>query len=121
MIELYEDELNMPDRRSSKGNQLKFKRGEYWYKADYLGYEGLAEYTVSKLLKHSTLDAGEYVDYELDLITYNGQVFNACRSIDFGFDEVEDIVSKAEQYSDEIRSRVINTIMQMRRKYGYLF
>ena len=267
MIELYEDELNMPDRRSSKGNQLKFKRGEYWYKADYLGYEGLAEYTVSKLLKHSTLDAGEYVDYELDLITYNGQVFNACRSIDFtdgwqlitlerlfkqmygiglnsmiykvpdnddrlrllvgkteeitgitgfgeymcktltidalflnedrhthnlavmtngkgdfklspifdngagllsdtsleypmtkdyielidrvkpktfcddfvkqvdiaerlygrsirfdfSFDEVEDIVNKAEQYSDEIRSRVINTIMQMRRKYGYLF
>ena len=83
MIELYENELNMPDRQSSKGNQLKFKRDKYWYKADYLGYEGLVEYTVSKLLKHSSLDETEYVDYELDLIVYNGQEFNACRSVDF--------------------------------------
>lgn len=83
MIELFEDELNMPDRQSSKGNQLKFKRDNCWYKADYLGYEGLVEYTVSKLLKHSSLDEAEYVDYELDLISYKGQVFNACRSVDF--------------------------------------
>lgn len=83
MVELFEEELNMPDRKSSKGNQLKFKRGEYWYKADHLGYEGLVEYTVSKLLAHSTLDGSEYVDYELDKISYTGQVFNACRSADF--------------------------------------
>ena len=83
MIELFETELNMPDRKSSKGNQLKFKRDDMWYKADYLGYEGLAEYTVSKLLAYSNLGKDEYVDYDLDRITYNGQVFNACKSRDF--------------------------------------
>ena len=62
MVELFENELNMPNRQSSKGNQLKFKRDNVWYKADYLGYEGLAEYTVSKLLRCSSLKAGEYVD-----------------------------------------------------------
>lgn len=83
MVELFENELNMPNRQSSKGNQLKFKRDNVWYKADYLGYEGLAEYTVSKLLRCSSLKAGEYVDYDLDQISYNGQLFNACRSNDF--------------------------------------
>ena len=83
MIELYEHELNMPNRQSSKGNQLKFLRDGIWYKADYLGYEGLTEYTVSKLLAYSTLDKSEYVDYDLEQISYNGQVFNACRSRDF--------------------------------------
>ena len=83
MVELFENELNMPNRQSSKGNQLKFKRDNVWYKADYLGYEGLAEYTVSKLLRCSSLKAGEYVDYDLDQISCNGQLFNACRSNDF--------------------------------------
>ncbi|MDO5407621.1 MAG: hypothetical protein Q4F28_09865 [Eubacteriales bacterium] len=35
---------------SSKGNQLKWRLGDYWYKADYMGYEGLAEVVVSRLL-----------------------------------------------------------------------
>ncbi len=83
MIELFENELNMPDRKSSKGNQLKFCRDKVWYKADYLGYEGLAEYVIAKLLAFSDLKENEYVDYDLDMITYNGQIFNACRSKDF--------------------------------------
>lgn len=83
MIELFEDDLNMPDRQSSKGNQLKFRRDGIWYKADYLGYEGLVEYTASKLLHYSNLKEDEFVDYELDTISYNGQIFNACKSRDF--------------------------------------
>ena len=83
MVELFANELNMPDRQSSKGNQLKFCRDNVWYKADYLGYEGLAEYTISKLLTYSTLNKNEYVDYDLDVILYNGQQFNACKSTDF--------------------------------------
>lgn len=83
MVELFENELNMPDRQSSKGNQLKFSRDNIWYKADYLGYEGLVEYTVSKLLGLSDLARNEYVDYEIDEIVYNGQKFNACKSADF--------------------------------------
>ncbi len=83
MVELFEEELNMPDRKSSKGNQLKFKRNDIWYKADYLGYEGLSEYVISKLLKYSDLSDAEFVDYEPEELTYNGQTFNGCRSIDF--------------------------------------
>ena len=32
---------------TSKGNQLKWKCDGYWYKADHMGYEGLAETIVS--------------------------------------------------------------------------
>lgn len=83
MISLSDAYIRTNDRRSSKGNQLKFQKGGIWFKADYLGYEGLAEYAVSKLLARSDLDAGEYVDYEPEQIEYNGQVINGCMSRDF--------------------------------------
>lgn len=83
MIELFNTEFHQQDRRSSKGNQLKFERGGIWYKADYLGYEGLAETVISRLLRFSSLDPSEYVDYDTEEILYNGQVFTACKSIDF--------------------------------------
>ena len=83
MIELFDKDRFTMDRQSSKGNQLKFQKDGYWYKADYLGYEGLAEYTISKLLKYSSLRKDEYVEYELDQIRYNDSVFNACKSKDF--------------------------------------
>lgn len=34
----------------SKGDQRKWKIDNLWYKADYMGYESLAEVLVSKLL-----------------------------------------------------------------------
>ena len=71
------------NRQSSKGNQLKFRKGDIWYKADYLGYEGLAEYVVSKLLAFSDLRPDEYVEYELEEIEYNDSAFRACKSTDF--------------------------------------
>ena len=40
---------------SSKGNQLKFGIDNKWYKADFLGYEGAAEYAASKLLEQSNI------------------------------------------------------------------
>ena len=40
---------------TSKGNQLKWKCDGYWYKADHMGYEGLAETIVSALLAKSTV------------------------------------------------------------------
>ena len=55
MIELFSSDFQMPERKSSKGNQLKFTRDGFWYKADYLGYEGLAETVVSRLLYFSGL------------------------------------------------------------------
>ena len=54
MIELFEQNIRTNDRQSSKGNQLKWENEGIWYKADYIGYEGLADYLISHLLKKST-------------------------------------------------------------------
>ena len=83
MVELFQEEIKEDGRQSSKGNQLKFERDGIWYKADYLGYEGLVEYTISKLLGFSDLDRNEYVDYDLEQISYNGNIYNGCKSKDF--------------------------------------
>lgn len=83
MVELFEKDKYDLNRQSSKGNQLKFFREGMWYKADYLGYEGLSEYVISKLLQYSDLDRDEYVDYEQEQISYGGNIFNGCRSLDF--------------------------------------
>lgn len=56
MIELFEQDILLNDRQSSKGNQLKWQsQNGIWYKADYTGYEGLVEYLVSCLLGYSSL------------------------------------------------------------------
>ena len=47
---------------TSKGNQLKECRDGYWYKTDFLGYEGAAEWVVSKMLANS---GGYFVNYNL--------------------------------------------------------
>lgn len=83
MVELFSGDFRQPNRRSSKGNQLKFVRDGIWYKADYLGYEGLAETMISGLLHFSSLDSSEYVDYDTEELLYNNQAFTGCRSRDF--------------------------------------
>ena len=83
MIEYFEHDRKQLNRKSSKGNQLKFERGQIWVKADYLGYEGLAEFVVSGLLSCSSLQETEFVRYELEEISYNGTIFRACKSNDF--------------------------------------
>lgn len=66
---------------TSKGNQIKMQVGGYWYKTDYLGYEGLAEYLASQLLSYTNIST--YAKYEMTEISLNGQKFNGCRSEDF--------------------------------------
>lgn len=39
MIQLTEKDRIIIEGHSSKGNQLKFRRDGYWYKADFLGHE----------------------------------------------------------------------------------
>lgn len=48
MVQLFEQDIKTNDRQSSKGNQLKWYRDDIWYKADYMGYEGLAADYVGK-------------------------------------------------------------------------
>lgn len=83
MIELFDYNLRMYDGQSSKGNQLKWKVNDIWYKADYAGYEGLAEYVVSKLLAKSNIKNYEYVEYDSDQVKYKYTVFNCAKSHDF--------------------------------------
>ena len=83
MIELFSRDIHLQNRRSSKGNQLKFEKNGIWYKADYLGYEALAETVIAKLFRFSDLDPSEYVNYDLEEISYNRQVFHGCKSPDF--------------------------------------
>lgn len=83
MIELFEQDIRTNDRQSSKGNQLKWETNGYWYKADYTGYEGLAEYVISQLLRKTTLAEEEYVLYELEEIKYKTTVYNGAKSLDF--------------------------------------
>lgn len=83
MVTLFEQDLMTGFRNSSKGNQLKWQRGDIWYKADYLGYEGLAEYIISKLLQYSDLEKAEYVDYETEMMGYGRKVYTGCKSRNF--------------------------------------
>lgn len=64
---------------SSKGTQIKYKKGDYWYKEDTCGHEGTVESLISKLLSCSSLDSSDYVVYEKGNI--NGK--RGCRSVDF--------------------------------------
>lgn len=83
MVELFEQDIRTNDRQSSKGNQLKWKNNHIWYKADYAGYEGLAEIVVSRLLEKSSLDSKEYVHYESEQIRYREQIYSGVKSKDF--------------------------------------
>ena len=80
MVELFEQNIRTNTRQSSKGNQLKWENESIWYKADYTGYEGLAEYVISHLLKLTNLNEGEYVLYEPEQIKYKRQIYNGVRS-----------------------------------------
>ena len=110
MIELYEGEQFLQGRRSSKGNQLKWKRGDTWYKADYAGYEGLAEYVVSALLCESDLEKEEFVPYRTQQIRFS-----------FTAKKVRELLSGEPCYSKDIKNRVERILLDRMRKYAYLF
>lgn len=83
MIRLDEKELRTAAHQSSKGNQLKWEAGGVWYKADYMGYEGLAEYMVSGLLSYSNMNEEDYILYGTEEIRYKKTIYRGCRSRNF--------------------------------------
>ena len=89
MIQLLESEIRTNQRQSSKGNQLKWQRDGRWYKADYAGYEGLAEYVVSSFLRHSTLPGDRFVAYRTEEMAYREQRYLGCSSPDFMTDGMQ--------------------------------
>lgn len=83
MIELLDEDKKELNRQSSKGNQLKWEKDGYWYKADFTGYEGLSEYVISHILKKSSLKDFEFVVYDLTKVKYKMTEYNAVSSRDF--------------------------------------
>ena len=83
MIELFDTDKKEENRKSSKGNQLKWEKDGVWYKADYTGYEGLSEYVISNLLRKSSLTDNEFVVYEQEQIRYKTQTYMGVASRDF--------------------------------------
>lgn len=83
MIELFDKDKRDENRKSSKGNQLKFERHGVWYKADYTGYEGMSEVVVSHLLRKSSLKENEFVVYDQEQIRYKSQIYMGASSSNF--------------------------------------
>ena len=83
MIDLSNIEMKEEKRQSSKGNQMKWLKDGLWYKADYTGYEGLAEYVVSTLIKTSNLAGDAYQLYETEQIQYQFAKYLGCKSKNF--------------------------------------
>jgi len=83
MIQLNDDNIKDNMMKSSKGNQMKWFLNDVWYKADYMGYEGLSEYIVSKLLKYSNLKVTDFTEYECEEIGFHDSIFKGCKSKNF--------------------------------------
>ncbi len=81
MIDLTDHKSIKSQNTSSKGNQFKWKVDGYWYKSDFLGYEGLSEVIASDILRCSNIQ--RFCEYEPELIKYNGTIRSGCKSRDF--------------------------------------
>lgn len=66
---------------TSKGNQIKWKMGGYWWKIDKHGYEGLAEELASLVLSH--IKGIDYTFYNSCVINSGGDLHFGCISKDF--------------------------------------
>lgn len=80
-ITFLQDYMKIEGHFSSKGNQWKWNDGNWWYKADQLGYEALTETVVSHLMTHSTIE--NHVIYEPVIIDYHGRELLGCKSKNF--------------------------------------
>ena len=80
-IDLNNIEKEKIENHTSKGNQPKWHIADKWYKADHMGYEALAEYVVSELLKKSNVD--NFVAYDLIQINYDNKEALGCVSGNF--------------------------------------
>lgn len=70
---------------TSKGDQLKWRIGDWWVKANTKGYKDWAEKVVSDLLALSNVPVGGFVRYELVTIieTDTGRRYEGCASKNF--------------------------------------
>ena len=105
---------------SSKGNQLKWRMGDYWYKADHMGYEGLAEVVVSGLLKNARVPT--FVEYRPVEIQFKGSQLHGCVSHNFLGEREELITLEAlfRQYTGRSLAQQLGRIGDVRERILYL-
>lgn len=80
-VKLSEKDIIESASHSSKGNQPKWFVNGIWYKADHMGYEGLAEIVVSRLLKYT--NATNYIEYYPCKIEFEYHNRSGCFSYNF--------------------------------------
>ena len=80
------NKINRIASSGSKGNQRKWFKDNIWYKADFLGYEGLSEHMCTCLLKSSNIKL--FAEYQAVMIhELDGpkeEISPGCMSYDFG-------------------------------------
>ena len=106
MIDLSNKDKYKIEVKSSKGNQPKWKIGDFYYKQDYLGYEGLVEYAISQLLKKTNLKKDEFVEYNTEIIQNGNYIRNGCISKNF-LQEGQSLVTLYKLYRNNYQ-RIIN-------------
>lgn len=80
-VKLSEKEIIESASHSSKGNQPKWFVNSVWYKADHMGYEGLAEVVISRMLKKTNIENFvEYFPVKIKFADYNR---SGCHSYNF--------------------------------------
>ena len=122
MVELFEQDIRENDRQSSKGNQLKWQNGDIWYKADYTGYEGLAEYVISHLLLKSTLSREEFALYDLEQMKYKTTVYSGVKSRSFVKDDWQIITLERlfKNFFDESLYKAVYRIVDYEERLRFL-
>lgn len=111
--------VNM-DRNSSKGNQLKWFENDKWYKADYLGYESLSEYLVSRLLEKTNTPG--VVRYTPAMLSFEGKSYLGCVSPNF-LREGEELISLEKlfrKYRNISLSKKIAEMEDVEERIGYV-
>lgn len=109
MVELFEQNIRTNERQSSKGNQLKWENNGIWYKADYTGYEGMAEYMISHLLEKSSLKEKEYVIYDTEQIQYKRNLYHGAKSCTFLYDDWQ--IVTLERLFKTVRNESLNSMI----------
>ncbi len=66
---------------SSKGNQPKMLVDGFWYKTDHMGYEGLCESVISKLIQKTNIT--DFVEYAPVIILRDKKEYKGCFSKNF--------------------------------------
>ena len=80
-INLSKNSLEPIQGHTSKGDQPKWLKNNFWYKADYMGYETLSEVLIAELLAQSNIR--EYVAYSPVLIQFDHKEVIGCKSANF--------------------------------------